>query len=73
MMKLMEALEYVREYIDNRLVITRGTLQDHLITKGGYQEATPNGIVQAILALNPPHNVKELRHFLSMVQYYRDM
>jgi hypothetical protein len=29
--------------------------------------------VQAILALNPPNNVKELRHFLEMVQYYRDM
>jgi len=29
--------------------------------------------VQTILALNPPHNVKELRHFLGMVQYYRDM
>jgi len=29
--------------------------------------------VQAILALNPPHNMKELRHFLGMVQYYRDM
>ncbi len=29
--------------------------------------------VQAILVLNPPYNVKELRHFLGMVQYYRDM
>jgi hypothetical protein len=29
--------------------------------------------VQAILALIPPNNVKELRHFLGMVQYYRDM
>ncbi len=29
--------------------------------------------VQAILALNPPNNKKELRHFLGMVQYYRDM
>jgi hypothetical protein len=29
--------------------------------------------VQAILALNPPNNIKELRHFLGMVQYYRDM
>jgi hypothetical protein len=29
--------------------------------------------VQAILALNPPKNVKELRRFLGMVQYYRDM
>jgi hypothetical protein len=27
---LMEALEYVRAYIDNLLVITRGTLEDHL-------------------------------------------
>jgi hypothetical protein len=27
--------------------------------------------VQAILALNPPNNVKELRHFLGMVQYYQ--
>ncbi len=30
-------------------------------------------IVQAILALNLPNNVKELRHFLRMVQYYQDM
>jgi len=30
MMDLMEALEYVRAYIDNLLVITRGTLEDHL-------------------------------------------
>ncbi len=28
---------------------------------------------QAVLALNPPNNVKELRRFLGMVQYYRDM
>ncbi len=30
MMDLMEALECVRAYIDNLLVITRGTLEDHL-------------------------------------------
>jgi hypothetical protein len=29
--------------------------------------------VQVILALNLPNNVKELRRFLGMVQYYRDM
>ncbi len=31
--------------------------------------------MQAILTLNPPNNVnvKELRHFLGMVQYYQDM
>ncbi len=30
MMDLMEFLEYVRAYIDDLLVITRGTLEDHL-------------------------------------------
>ncbi len=30
MMDLIEALEYVRAYINNLLVITRGTLLDHL-------------------------------------------
>jgi hypothetical protein len=29
--------------------------------------------VRVILMLNPPNNVKELRHFLGMVQYYHDM
>jgi hypothetical protein len=29
--------------------------------------------VHAILAIEPPTNVKELRHFLGMVQYYRDL
>jgi hypothetical protein len=29
--------------------------------------------VQVILTLNLPNNVKELRHFLRMVKYYRDM
>ena len=29
--------------------------------------------VQAILALNPPKSINKLRHFLGMVQYYRDM
>jgi hypothetical protein len=106
MMDLMEALEYVRAYINDLLVITRGTLEDHLeklrevlrrmrgaglkvnaaksflctheIEYLGYI-LTREGIkpqpkkVRAILALNPPHNVKELRHFLGMVQYYSDM
>jgi hypothetical protein len=42
-----------------------------ILTKDGIKPQ-PNK-VQAILALNPPNNVKELRHFLRMVQYYRDM
>ena len=37
------------------------------------RDQTPIKKVQAILTLNPPNNVKELRHFLGMVQYYQDM
>ena len=29
--------------------------------------------IETILAIHPPTNVKELHHFLGMVQYYRDM
>jgi hypothetical protein len=91
---LMATLEYVRAYIDDLLVITKGSLDDHLdklkqvfiqlrnaglkinATKSvfcaqeteylGYILLSRGGIkpqqkkVQAILALNPPNNVKEL-------------
>ncbi len=89
----MATLEYVRAYIDDLFVITKGSLDDHLdklkqvfiqlpdaglkinATKSVFcaQETeylghilTRCGIkpqpkkVQAILALNPPDNVKEL-------------
>jgi hypothetical protein len=105
-MDLMASLEFVRVYMDDLLLITRRTLDEHLqrmetvlsrlcdtrlkvnVAKSlfcaheieylGYI-LTRKGIkpqpkkVQAILALNLPNNVKELRHFLGMVQYYRDM
>ena len=106
MMDLMASLDYVRAYIDDLLIITRGTLEDHLskvdtvltrlrdaglkvnaaksffctheieylgyiLTRGGIKPQLKK--VQAILALDPPQNVKGLRHFLGMVQYYRDM
>jgi len=106
MMDLIEALEYVRACIADLLVITRGTLEDHLeklgkvlrrlreaglkvnaaksffctheieylgyiLTTGGIKPQQKK--VQAILAPNPPKNFKELRHFLGMVQYFRDM
>jgi hypothetical protein len=106
MMDLMESLEYVRAYIDDLLVITRGTLEDHLeklrevlrrlrdaglkvnaaksffstheieylgyiLARGGIKPQQKQ--IQAILAINPPNNVKELRKFLGMVQYYHDM
>ncbi len=103
---LMAALEYVRAHINNLLVITKSSHDDHLgklekvfiqlrdaglkinaaksffcaketeylgyiLTRGGIKPQPKK--VQAILALNPPKSVKELRHFLGMVQYYRDM
>ncbi len=104
----MASLDYVRAYIDDLLIITRGTLEDHLskidtvltwlrdaglkvnaaksffcthkIEYLGYTlTLMREGIkpqlkkVRAILALEPPQHVKGLRHFLGMVQYYRDM
>jgi hypothetical protein len=103
---LMSALEYVRANIDDLLVITKSSHEDHLgkleqvfiqlrdaglkinvaksffyaketeylgyiLTRGGIEPQPKK--VQAILALNPPKSVKELRRFLGMVQYYRDM
>jgi hypothetical protein len=43
----------------------------YILTREGIKPQ-PNK-VQVILTLNPPTNVKELRHFLRMVQYYQDM
>ncbi len=42
-----------------------------MLTRGGTKPQIKK--VQAILTLNPPNNVKELRGFLGMVQYYCDM
>ena len=106
MSDLMATLEFVRTYLDDLLIITKGSLEDHLeklsMVLTRLQDAglkinaeksnfctleteylgyvlTRDGIkpqvnkVQAILALTPPKNVKELRSFLGMVQYYRDL
>ncbi len=105
-MDLMASLEFVRAYMDDLLIITRRTLDEHLqrmetvltrlrdpglkvnaakslfcaheieylgfiLTREGIKPQPKK--VQAILALNPPNNIKELRHFLGMIQYYRDM
>jgi hypothetical protein len=43
----------------------------YIFTKGGIKPQIKT--VQAILALNPPDHVKELRHFPVMVQYHCDM
>ena len=43
----------------------------YILTRDGIKPQANK--VQAILALEPPSNVKELRRFLGMVQYYRDL
>ena len=103
---LMETLDYVRTYLDDLLIISKSSFDDHLTqietvlcrlrdaglrvnaAKSFFAEAeieylgyvlTREGIkpqpekVSAILAINPPNTVKELRKFLGMVQYYRDL
>ena len=106
MTNLMTSLEYVRTYIDDLLIITSDTYDDHLeklevvlsrlhdaglrvnATKSSFALheieylgyiLTRDGIkpqpekVSAIMALKEPTSVKELRKFLGMVQYYRDL
>ena len=101
----MASLDYVRAYIDDLLIITRGKLDDHIskletvlirLHDAGLKVNVAKSFfcthkieylgyiltrewikpqprkVQAILALNLLNNVKELRHFLGMVQYYWD-
>ena len=43
----------------------------YILTRDGIKPQSKK--IEAILAINPPTNVKELRRFLGMVQYYRDM
>jgi hypothetical protein len=43
----------------------------YILTRDGINPQSNK--VQAILAIQPPTNVKELRHFLGMVQYYHDL
>ena len=106
MSNLMQDLEYVRAYIDDLLIITPGTWEEHLthleqvfvrlqqaglkinagkskfaafeleylgywITRRGIQPTTKK--IQAIQQLAMPKNKKELRRFIGLVNYYRDM
>jgi hypothetical protein len=103
---LMQDLEHVRAYIDDLLIITNGTLEDHLeklaevlrrlrqaglkvnakksffareeleylgywITRKGIQPTVSK--VKAIGAIEAPQTKKQLRRFIGMVNYYRDM
>ena len=106
MSTLMQDLEYVRAYIDDLLVITNGSYEDHLakldvvlqrlreaglkvnakksffakdsleylgywITRDGIQPVTSK--VNAIANIAEPKTKKQLRSFIGLVNYYRDM
>jgi hypothetical protein len=43
----------------------------YILTRDGIKPQSNK--VQAILAIQPPKNVRELRHFLGILQYYRDL
>ncbi len=72
--------EVLRQLCDAGLKVdaTKSTFYALEIEYLGYV-LTSNGIkpqsnkVQTILAIKPPTGVKQLRHFLGMVQYYRDL
>jgi hypothetical protein len=103
---LLGDLEFVRAYLDDLLVLTKGSFEDHLqdlevvlerLQKAGLKCNAPKcsfakkemeylgyiitseGIkpdpkkVEAILALERPKTVKDVRRLLGMIQYYRDI
>ena len=106
MNELFHGFEYVRAYIDDLLVISKGTYEDHLtklrevftklreaglkvnaeksffctgeteylgywITRDGVQPMPKK--VHAIMKIAEPTNKKQLRGFIGLVNYYRDM
>jgi transposase InsO family protein len=106
MSTLMAGLEFVRTYLDDVLVLTTGTWDDHLrkldvvlhriaqaglkvnATKSAFGKTqieylgffiTRQGIkplakkVEAIHAIAPPTTRKQLRRFIGIINYYRDM
>lgn len=106
MSSLVADLEYCRAYIDDLLVLTAGSWEQHLanlntvfsrLAKAGLKVnakksffgkdeleylgywITRQGIkpipkkVEAIKNIDPPKNVRELRRFIGLVNYYRDM
>ena len=106
MNELFAGLEYVRAYIDDLLVVSNGTFEDHLakldrvfkiLQKAGFKvnaeksffaqseldylgfKITREGImplpdkVEAIKNIAVPTTKKQLRSFIGLINYYRDM
>lgn len=106
MMNIMAGLDFVRTYIDDLLLISKGNADDHIdklelvfqrLAEAGLKvnmdkselfqteieylgfQLTREGIfpiakkVEAIHQLAPPTTRKQLRSFIGMVNYYRDM
>ena len=103
---LFAGLDYVRAYIDDLLIISNGTFEDHLqkvskafkiLQKAGFKvnaeksffakseldylgfKITREGImplpdkVEAIKNIAVPTTKKQLRSFIGLINYYRDM
>ncbi|OWZ16093.1 Pol Polyprotein [Phytophthora megakarya] len=72
--ELLGDLPYVRVYLDDILVLSE-SFEEHMehlrVVKDGI-EAIPNK-VSAIMDIAPPRHRKDLRRFVGMVNYYRDM
>jgi transposase InsO family protein len=106
MNELFDGMDYIRAYIDDILVLTKGDFDDHLekldatfhklqtaglkvnapksfffreeieylgyiITRNGIKPQTKK--IEAIQRIASPKNKKELRSFIGVVNYYRDM
>jgi transposase InsO family protein len=106
MMDLLGDIEYARTYLDDILITSDGSFQDHMnkldtvlarLRAAGFRanvrkcyfaedsleylgyQLTRDGIqpqpkkVEAILRIAPPKTKRQLRHFLGMVNFYRDV
>jgi RNase H-like domain found in reverse transcriptase len=78
MSELMAGLEFARAYLDDLLIIVKNFFGRTNLEYLGYNTSR-EGIcpsqkkVDAILQIKPPSTGKQLRRFIGMVNYYRDM